>query len=81
MKLPTLWIRAAFAAGIAIAGRWPGSPRLWAVCAGLGILVGGLLCAWFKTWRHWVTVAWDCALFAWAGIGGLAASLERATVL
>jgi hypothetical protein len=57
MKLPALWILSAFAAGIAIAGRWPGSLRLWAVSAGLGILVGGILCARILTWRHWVTVA------------------------
>src|ERR1700722_4373638 len=80
MKLPALWILSAFAAGIAIAGRWPETPRLWAVSAGLGILVGGLLCAWFLAWRHWVTVAWACALFAWAAIGGLAVRVERAAV-
>jgi hypothetical protein len=30
--------------------------------------------------RHWVTVAWACALFAWLAIGGLAAGVERATI-
>jgi hypothetical protein len=34
----------------------------------------------FLAWRHWVAVAWACALFAWATIGGLAASVERATI-
>ena len=30
--------------------------------------------------RHWVTVAWACALFAWVAVGGLAVRVERATV-
>jgi hypothetical protein len=47
MNLPTLWILAGFAAGIAIAERCPGSLRLWAVAAALGILAGGILAAGF----------------------------------
>jgi len=80
MKLPALWILGAFAAGVGIAGRWPASPRLWAVGAALGILVGGILAAGFSAGRHLVAVAWVCALFAWAAIGGLAVSVERATI-
>jgi hypothetical protein len=79
-KLPALWILSAFAAGIGIAARWPGSLRLWAVGAALGILVGGILATGFFSWRHWVTVAWACVLFAWVAIGGLAAGVERATI-
>ncbi len=80
MKLPALWILGAFAAGIGIAGRWPGSLRLWAVGAALGILAGVILAAGFSAWRHSFSAGWVCALFAWLAIGGLAAIVERATV-
>jgi ComEC/Rec2-related protein len=80
MKLPALWILGAFAAGIGIAGLWPGSLRLWAVGAALGILAGVILAAGFSAWRHSFSAGWVCALFAWLAIGGLAASVERATV-
>jgi hypothetical protein len=80
MKLPALWILAAFAAGIGVAERWPGAPNLWVVVAVLGIMVGGILVAAFLSWRGSVAVAWCCALVAWAAIGGLAASVERATI-
>jgi competence protein ComEC len=75
MKLPALWILAAVAVGIALAAPWPGTPRLWAEGAAAGILVAG-----FLSWRGSVAVAWVLALLAWAAIGGLAASVERATV-
>jgi competence protein ComEC len=61
-------------------GAMAGSLRLWAVGAALGILVGGILATGFFSWRHWVTVAWACVLFAWIAIGGLAAGVERATI-
>src|SRR5580693_1482364 len=80
MKLPVLWILSAFAVGICIAGRWPGSPRLWAVSATLGTLIGGILAAGFLAGRHSIWAAWVFALAAWLTIGGLAASMERATV-
>ncbi len=80
MKLPALWILAGFAAGIGIAERWPASLKLWAVAAALGILIGGILAAGFLAWRHCVAIAWTCALVAWLAIGGLAASMERATI-
>jgi len=80
MKLPALWILAAFAAGIGAAKRWPGSLELWAVVAALGILGGAILVAGFLSWRGSVAGAWFFALLAWAAIGGLAASVERATV-
>ncbi len=80
MKLPALWILAAFAAGTWVAELWPGSPKLWAVVAASGILIGGILVAGFWLWRDSVAVAWVFALVAWAAIGGLAASVERATV-
>jgi competence protein ComEC len=80
MKLPALWILGAFAAGVGIAGRWPGSLRLWAVGAALEILAGVILAADILSWRHCAAAAWVCALAAWLAIGGLAASVERATV-
>src|SRR5277367_3929193 len=80
MKLPALWILGAFAVGIGIAGRWPGSPRLWAMVAALGILCGGIFVAGFLSWRHCAAAAWAFALVAWVAIGGLASSVERATV-
>jgi Domain of unknown function (DUF4131) len=80
MKLPALWILSAFAAGVGIAGRWQGSPRLWVVGAAVGILAGVILAAGFSAWRRSVSAAWVRALFAWLAIGRLAASVERATV-
>jgi len=80
MKLPALWTLGAFAAGVGIASRWPGALRLWAVGAALGILAGLILAADFLSWRHCGAAAWVCALAAWLAIGGLAASVERATV-
>jgi competence protein ComEC len=75
MKLPALWILAALAAGIGIASRWPTTPRLWAAAAALAILAGAIL-----VWRHWAAAAWVWALAAWLSIGGLAISVERATI-
>jgi competence protein ComEC len=80
MKLPALWIFSAFAMGIEVAERWPGSPRLWAVAAALGILAGGILAAGFWSWRHCAAVAWVCTLLAWTAIGGLTLGVERASV-
>lgn len=80
MKLPALWILAAFAAGIGVAERWPMAPKLWAEVATSGILFGGTLVAGFMAWRGSVAVAWFFALLAWVAIGGLAAGVERATV-
>jgi hypothetical protein len=80
MKLAALWILAAFAARVAIAGRRPASVRLWALGAGLGIFAGAILVSAFLAWRHCAPVAWVCSVFAWAAIGGLAVSVERATI-
>jgi competence protein ComEC len=80
MKLPALWILAAFAAGIGVAERWPASLKLWAMAAALGILMGGIFAAGFPAWRHSAAIVWACALVAWLAIGGLALSVERATI-
>ncbi|MGA8224086.1 MAG: DNA internalization-related competence protein ComEC/Rec2 [Candidatus Acidiferrales bacterium] len=75
MKLPVLWIVAAFAAGIGIASRWPASPMLWAIAAGALIFVGGLLALWNR-----LAAAGILALLAWFSVGAVATSVERAIV-
>jgi competence protein ComEC len=75
VKLPALWLVAAFAAGIELASRWTGSLTVWIVSAVLTILFGGV----FVFWRR-SAAAWILALFAWAALGGLATSMERAVV-
>jgi hypothetical protein len=75
MKLPALWILVAFAAGIGIAARWPGSPRVWIVLAALLLFAGvGFAC------RGFVATAWVCALAAWLALGGFASGVERARI-
>ena len=75
MKLPTLWIAAAFAAGIGLAGRWPEKPLLSAVAAACAILAGGIL-----IWRKRNGAAAACALAAWVGLGNLALGVETASL-
>ncbi|MGC1167653.1 MAG: hypothetical protein WA886_02045, partial [Candidatus Acidiferrales bacterium] len=61
MKLPALWMLAAFAAGIGIAERWPGSLRLWLVAAAVAILLAVALALFVGAGfarRHFVTFAW-----------------------
>lgn len=83
MKLPALWMLAAFAAGIGIAERWPGSLRLWLAAALIAMLLGVALTIFFGAGfarRHFVTFAWVCALAAWLALGGLARSVELAGI-
>jgi competence protein ComEC len=75
VKLPALWIVAAFAAGIGTASRWPASPGLWAAVAGGMIVAGGLFAL-----RNRLAAAGIFALLAWFGTGALATGVERATV-
>jgi len=75
VKLPALWIVAAFAAGIEFATRWPASPKLWAAAAAIAILIGGAI-----AWRNYLVTAWVMALLAWLAVGGFAMSVERAAV-
>jgi predicted membrane metal-binding protein len=75
MKLPALWIAAAFAAGIAVAFRWPEKPLTCAAVAALAILAGGIL-----IWRQLLFAATVCALAAWTALGGLALGIELAVV-
>lgn len=43
MKFPALWIVLSFAAGIAMATRWAGPPKLWLAEAIAAIALGGML--------------------------------------
>jgi competence protein ComEC len=83
MKLPALWMLAAFAAGIGIAERWPGSPKLWVAAAAVAILLGVAVVFFVGAGfvrRHFVTFAWVCALAAWLALGGLARCVELAGI-
>ena len=75
MKLPALWLVAAFAAGIELADRWPGSLRMWIASAVLAILLGGIL-----LWRRQHAAACVVALLAWTSVGAVATGVERAAV-
>ena len=75
MRLPALWIVASFAGGIAVAMRGPGSVRLWCSAAAVALALGGVL-----VWRSKTRAAWALALVAWAAVGGLAGTVERASV-
>jgi competence protein ComEC len=75
MKLPALWIVAAFAAGILAASRWPVPRAAWLAAAVAAILLGAIL-----VWCGRMALAWAFALVAWAVLGGLAQCAERAAV-
>jgi hypothetical protein len=75
MKLPAVWIFAAFASGIGIAMRWPASPKLWAAGAILAIVAGVVL-----AWRDFSSPAWICVLLAWVAVGGFSIGVEHVTV-
>lgn len=76
MKLPALWIAAAFASGIALAdaGTRPGLSA-WLALAVASLLAGGVL-----AWRNRLFAAWLTALVAWAALGGVAVAVERSLV-
>ena len=75
MKLPAFWIFAAFASGIGIAGRWPGSVLVWTIAAVVAVLGGAVL-----SWRIFPSPAWAFALVAWLAVGGLAVRVEQSAV-
>jgi competence protein ComEC len=72
---PFVWIAAALALGIALAGGLPQAPLAWLAFAAAAV-GGGLVLLWRK--RLWA--AWVLALLAWCFVGVLAATLERAAV-
>jgi competence protein ComEC len=75
VKLPTLWLVAAFAAGIGAAARWPAPVAIAAVASAAAIAIAAAL-----LWRKLETAAWICTLAAWCALGSLAANIERTDV-
>jgi predicted membrane metal-binding protein len=75
MKLPALWIAAAFAAGISLVMRWPHQPSTYAAAAGLAIIAGGIF-----IWRRLLYPSAICALVAWIALGSLAFGIEQSVV-
>jgi competence protein ComEC len=75
MKLPALWIAAAFAAGIGTATRWQTSPKIWCAVTAVAIIAGVIL-----IWQKRAGFAWCFALVAWLALGGFAIAVERAAV-
>ena len=63
MKLPALWITAAFASGIGLASRGQSSPTIWFACAAIGIVAGLIL-----IWQERAAFAWCLALLACSGL-------------
>ena len=75
MRLPAVWLTAAFAAGAGIALRWPEPMARLALAAILLLALGGALLAVRRNMLAWVAV-----LVAWSALGGLAVGVERASV-
>ena len=75
MKLPTVWLATAFAAGIALANHWHASlPSLAAATVALILLSGILL------WRDFELAAWISTLGAWGLLGALAVTIESTSL-
>src|ERR1700729_2816175 len=75
MKLPALWIAAAFATGIGIASRWQTSPKMCFAVAAIALLTGLLL-----IWQQRSVLAWSFSLIAWIALGALAIGVEHAAI-
>lgn len=75
MKLPLVWIVAAFGAGVEIAKWSPGPLWQWVAVAALSLVAAGL----FIWWRR-LAMAWVLALVAWLAIGVVTLAVERATI-
>jgi competence protein ComEC len=71
--IPLLWIAAALALGIALAGALPPAPVAWMAFAGAAVAGG-----WLLVRRGRLRTAWAIALLAWCLVGLAAASCERA---
>ncbi len=72
MKLPAVWIFAAFASGVGVVMHWPASPKVWIAAAILAIAFSAA----FLWHKHFIP-AFACALLAWVALGGLAYHVER----
>jgi competence protein ComEC len=76
MRVPAVWIVAAFAGGMLLRLARPLPLPFWLASTALLILLAALLLRFLNsTWP-----AWMAALIAWAALGGAAASLERVIV-
>jgi len=75
MKLPALWIAAAFAAGIAAL-----APEFATPLPLLALVISALLAALLLLWRGRLTAAWIVALAGWCFLGGLAAKLDERAI-
>jgi hypothetical protein len=75
MKLPALWIAAAFATGIGLASHRQSSPKIWFASAAIAIVAGLIL-----IWLQRAASARFLALLAWLALGGLAITIERVAV-
>ncbi|MFZ0038179.1 MAG: ComEC/Rec2 family competence protein [Candidatus Acidiferrales bacterium] len=76
MRVPAVWIVAAFAGGILLRLARPLAPTIWLVSAAFLILLAALLLRFSKTiWTSFIA-----ALIAWSALGGAAASLEHLIV-
>ena len=75
MKLPLVWIVAAFASGVEIEKWSPGPLRLWVAVALVSLVAAGL----FIWWQR-LAMAWALALVAWLAIGVVALAVERAAI-
>ncbi len=75
MKLPAVWIAAAFAAGIGLAGHFHVPPKIWIVAVAAAILAGAAF-----VWRGLTMSAWAFSMLAWIALGGAALSVERTSV-
>lgn len=75
MKIPALWIAAAFAGGILLA-RQAHVPI--AVCVVITLIA--ISSATLMLWRKYTMIAWTFALIAWVATGATATSVERGRV-
>lgn len=72
MRLPTLWIFAAFVSGIALASCALLPARAWIAAIAMLIPVACLLLA-----KGRAAAAWACALVVWLSLGGLALRIDE----
>jgi competence protein ComEC len=76
MRVPAVWIVAAFAGGILLRLWRPFAPAFWFVSTAVFILLAALLLRFSdSTWPAWIAT-----IFAWVALGGGAASLKHLIV-